>query len=567
MGEWSDAGCAHVSGRPGGVTRRSLLFGAAAGLAATSGLAGAGPAAAAQKAKSGGAAAGKVAPLPGAPAWKHAVGDPRGIDIAVTSGRNAEARYGLMFKSLPAYAPPDDLLTELAEGMVEVREPLSDVRLSNDGYDHPDVPAGYVYLGQFIDHDMTRDETPLSQQQMDPKGLTNFDTPFFDLGSVYGRGPALDPQLYDAAVPGKLLLQEHDGVLDVPRAADGTAMLGDPRNDENLIILQLQIAFIRLHNEFLSQTGDFEVARRLTRWHFQWVIVNDFLPRMVGEDVLEQLVVHNPSGPVRVRSSFYRPANPLRPMMPIEFSAAAYRFGHSMIRAEYEVRDVRTPEGPEGAEGPEDEFDGDNEVETEQEPEAEDESGNESGEKSLTFPIFSSTGPDLRGSRPLPAEMCLDWNYFFEIPGLGPPDDRNMARLIDTQVARPLHDLPDSVVAHTPGAVLALAERNLLRGKRLGLPAGQDVAKAMRLPVLSNVELGLTDRRWGGKAPLWFYVLREAERGGGLRLGPVGGRIVADVILGLLAADRSSYFNSTTGFTPVVPDCRMGDLLQMARAI
>jgi hypothetical protein len=142
-----------------------------------------------------------------------------------------------------------------------------------------------------------------------------------------------------------------------------------------------------------------------------------------------------------------------------------------------------------------------------------------------------------------------------------------MARLIDTQVARPLHDLPNSVVAHTPVAVLALAERNLLCGKRLGLPAGQDVAKAMRLQVLSNAELGLTDPGWRGKAPLWFYVLKEAELGGGRRLGPVGGRLVADVILGLIAADRSSYFDSVTGFTPAVSDCRMGGLLRMSGAV
>jgi hypothetical protein len=102
-------------------------------------------------------------------------------------------------------------------------------------------------LGQFIDHDMTRDETPLSQQQMDPKALTNFDTPFFDLGSVYGRGPALDPQLYDGRRPGQAAASGARWRPRRPRAADGTAMLGDPRNDENLIIVQLQIAFIRLH--------------------------------------------------------------------------------------------------------------------------------------------------------------------------------------------------------------------------------------------------------------------------------------------------------------------------------
>jgi hypothetical protein len=478
-------------------------------------------------------AAAKPAPLPGAPKWKHAVGDPRGIDIAVTSGRNAEARYGLMFKSLPAYSPPDDLLTALAESMVEERGPLSDVSQSNDGYDNPYLPAGYTYLGQFIDHDMTRDETPLSQQQLDPSGLKNFDTPYFDLGSVYGRGPDLDPQLYDPAVRGKLRLVERDGVLDVPRTADGTAMIGDPRNDENLIILQLQIAFIRLHNLFL-ETHDFATARRLTRWHFQWVIVNDFLPRVAG-DVVKTLLVKQPTGQIQFKAGFYRPLNPLKPMMPIEYSAAAYRFGHSMIRAEYELRDVPSTDG--------------------------------SPEVSLTLPIFSMDGPDLRGSRPLPADLALDWNYFFDVPGLDSPDDRNMARLIDTQVARPLRDLPATVVAHTPGAILALAERNLLRGKRLGLPAGQDVAKAMRIPPLGNGDLGLTDSRWNGKAPLWFYILKEAELGGGRRLGPVGARIVAEVILGMIAADKSSYFNASPGFTPVVPGFHMGTLLQMSGAV
>jgi hypothetical protein len=512
------------------MSRRGLMKAgvAVAGLAATPVSVGAPSAAAATVGQ-------HAVPVAGPPVWKHAVGDPRGIDIAITTGRNAEARFGVMFKSLPAFSPPDDLLTALAESMVEARGPLPDVSQSNDGFDNPDLPAGFTYLGQFIDHDMTRDTTDLSAQQVDPKGLTNFDTPFFDLGSVYGRGPDRDPQLYDPAVPGKLLLQSPDGVWDLPREADGTAIIGDPRNDENLITLQLQIAFIRLHNWFLDQTRDFAVARRLTRWHFQWVIVHDFLPRVVGADVVNGLLVKQVSGKITVRSSFYRPTNPLRPMMPVEYAAAAYRFGHSMIRAEYELKDLPVDDP--------------------------------ATEVSLTLPIFSTTGPDLRGSRPLPAELCLDWNYFFEIPGLSAPTDRNMARLIDTQVARPLHDLPETVVLHTPGAVLALAERNLLRGKRLGLPAGQDVAKAMKLAPIANTDLGLTDPRWGGKAPLWFYILKEAELGGGMQLGPVGGRIVAEVILGILAADTSSYFNASPGFSPALADFRMGDLLHLAGAV
>lgn len=222
---------------------------------------------------------------------------------------------------------------------------------------------------------------------------------------------------------------------------------------------------------------------------------------------------------------FYRPGNRLRPMMPLEYSVAAYRYGHSMIRAEYEMHE-----------------------------------GN-------TMPLFGPQGSDLRGSRPLPAEAWADWNYFFELPNIEQPDDRNMTRMIDTKLSLPLANLPPSVVAHIDGAILALAERNLLRGKRLGLPAGQDVASAMGVAPIPNERLGLTDPRWGGKAPLWFYVLKEAELGGGCRLGPVGGRIVAEVILGLLARDLTSYFNAPVPWSPATTPFAMGDLLVMAGAV
>src|ERR687894_1853788 len=146
------------------------------------------------------------------------------------------------------------------------------------------------------------------------------------------------------------------------------------------------------------------------------------------------------------------------------------------------------------------------------------------------------------------------------------PDDRNMARLIDTQLSLPLSKLPPTVVAPTAGAITSLAERNLLRGKRLGLPAGQDVAVAMGLKPLTNQQLGLTDPGWKGKAPLWFYVLKEAELLGGHRRGPVGGTIVAEVILGLMACDPTSYFTADPGFDPGA-GYSMGHFLLWADAI
>lgn len=507
--------------RRAGVTRRSVLLGAVAA-AATAVVGRPGSA-------FGATASGSVTPVTATTTtgtasgcWSHAVGDPRGTDVAVKVGRTVQGRFGLMFPSLKAYSPPDDLLSALAGQMVDPRPPMDDVSLSTVGDDRS-IPSGYVYLGQFLDHDITRDTTPLDKATADPHALLNFDTPRLDLASVYGRGPALDPQLYDPARPGYLLLTLSSvGLQDLPRDANGTAFVGDPRNDENLIITQLQIAVIRLHNTFMAAGNSFAEAQRLTRWHYQWVIVNDYLPHVVGPELVNKLLVRK-GEKLASAGTFYRPKNVKAPMMPLEFSVAAYRFGHSLIRAEYEMH--------EGS----------------------------------TVPLFNGTnGLDLGGSRPLPPAVQADWNYFFELPGIDAPDDRNFARLVDTQVSLPLANLPATVVSPGIGAVTSLPERNLLRGKRLGLPSGQAVASAMGIAPLSNTALGLSDPRWGGQAPLWFYVLKESELLGGQRLGPVGGQIVTEVVLGLLTVDQSSYFNAETPWAPAGLSFGMGDLLLMA---
>ncbi len=509
----------------GGVSRRGVITGLVAGLAT---LPVAGQAQAAPKAPSPKtpAAGPSSSPVLSAARSGHGVGAPRGSDIAITAGRTKEGRFGVMFKKLPAFAPSDDLLADLAQQMVDRTPPLADVSLSNDGFDNPDIPAGYAYLGQFIDHDMTLDKTPMPQQDMDPKGLTNFDTPFFELGSVYGRGPAADPQLYDPADPRRMRIgQNHDGFPDLPRNADGTAIIGDHRNDENLIVAQFHLTFLQLHNRFIDEGKTFEEAQQLVRWHFQWLIVHDFLPHIAGRALVDSMLKPRRGGPTGVDCRFYKPGNPTWPMMPIEYSVAAYRFGHSMIRAEYEMHDA------------------------------------------VTIPFFGNPANDLRGSRPLPTIARADWNYFFDVPGMSVPDDRNMTRLIDTKLALPLDELPPTVVQHVDGAILSLAHRNLLRGKRLGLPAGQDVAKAMGVTPIPNDRLGLTDPRWNGRAPLWFYVLKESELLGGRTLGPVGGRIIAEVILGILSLDRTSFLNAPKGWAPSKIPFACGDFLEMAGAL
>ena len=311
---------------------------------------------------------------------------------------------------------------------------------------------------------------------------------------MYGLGPASNPELYQPDKKHLLLQTNSLGVLDLPRDAAGVAFVGDPRNDENLIINQMQQAFILLHNHFLDNDarGDFALAQQLTRWHYQWIIVHDYLPHVVGQQLVDDMVFSNGSR-IRARTMFYRPGSLLRPMMPIEYSAGAYRWGHSGIRPEYEMH-----ESPGLSPNP------------------------------AVLPIFNGdTDPiharDLRGSRPLYPDATIDWNYFFQIPGVDAPDDRNFARLIDTQVGRPLHDLPDSVVTHVQGAILALAERNLLRGKRLGLPAGQDVAARMKTTLrglpgpLTNAQLDPERHLQPGRS--WLE-----RQGPAVVLLPTGGR-------------------------------------------
>jgi hypothetical protein len=430
----------------------------------------------------------------------------------------AEGRFGAMFKRLPAFAPSDTLLTSLAQTMVE--PDTSDTFLNTSTR----LFAGFTFIGQFIDHDITLDTTPFDQQQQDPDAKTNFRTPRYDLDNVYGGGPGKDPQLYDPSDPDKLLVKKNvNDVLDVPRDSNGRAIIGDPRNDENLIIVQFHKAVLQFHNKIVDYARSqgmrkewvFETARRLARWHYQWAVIHDFIPRMTGDDFVGKsgTVYKEVAGksPV-ITLNYYKPTNKDgRPFMPVEFAVAAYRFGHSLIRPFYVINDTGKVD------------------------------------------VFGTTdGRNLNGGRPIPSDLVMVWNNI--LPDLGNPAARP-PRKIDTKLSIPLSTLPGSAVP-PPDPTKHLAVRNTLRGKRVGLPSGQQVAKAMRLPVLSNATLGLSnDPGWGGEAPLWYYILKEAELPpyNGERLGPVGGRIMAEVLVGLLQRDPNSYLYLDPSWKPAAP--------------
>ena len=451
----------------------------------------------------------------------HGGAPPRGL-MSVPKSRLHEGRFGRMFRNLPIPRPPREALIALGNAMPEENRPAATA-------DNPRIPAAYTYLGQFIDHDITFDPVSKLQRLNDPDALVTFRTPRYDLDSLYGRGPSDTPFLYEWLNPTfrgvKLLAGRNpqrdpvDGEdldrQDLPRNEQGRALIGDPRNDENIIVGQFHLAFIKFHDRVVDRVKEdkglsgaelFEEARRLVTWHYQWVVVHDFLRRVAGDAIVNDVLTNG--------RKFFEWED--QPFMPVEFSVAAYRFGHSMIRPAYDLNEVVTG-----------------------------------------VPIFSrkdrpANREHLGGFRRLPSFWTIDWSHFVKIDRTRP----QRSRKINIRLARPLMKLPASVNAgRNPLAVL-----NLRRGKALQLPSGQSVAQHMGETPLTAAELELSRLR-GLKAahralleqdtPLWFYVLKEAEvRANAERLGPVGGRIVAEVLIGLLDGAPSSFLRVEPNWKP-----------------
>lgn len=435
----------------------------------------------------------------------HGKNEPRGIRRVPRSSLN-EGRFGRLFRRLPA-APElsDKQLRDLAGSM---REPKG----AGAKLDNPKIPSGYTYFGQFVDHDLTFDPVSSLQRRNDPDALVDFRSPRFDLDSVYGSGPADEPFLYQADHLRLVIDPKNSkGEPDLQRNAGGVALIGDPRNDENIIVSQLQLTWIRFHNKVAEKVAKdktvpearkFEVAQRLVRWHYQWVVMEDFLPRVAGADPVDKRRKRGKDG-VKIDTRWFEPKTEL--FMPVEFSVAAYRFGHSMVRPAYDLNQIVT-----------------------------------------NRPIFipgEKVGEldDLRGFRPLPGAWTVDWSFFLDgAPGkAGKPQP---SRKIDAHLSPGLFDLPGFANKES-----SLAFRNLKRGEALGLPSGQDVAELVGVKALSGKKLGAPE-----PTPLWFYILKESGLKGGAHLGPVGGEIVADVLLGLLKEDNHSFVNQNPKWKPTL---------------
>lgn len=446
-----------------------------------------------------------------------------------------DGRFGRLLGKLPPWVPPGN---DDEERLRNIQDFAAAEMFLPEGTEpglHPDLPAGYTYFGQFIDHDITFDPTSSLSRQNDPDGLNNFRSPRLDLDSIYGRGPDDQPYLYQQARPdgavGFLLTGTGaNGVepdLARVRQSDtkAVALIGDPRNDENIIVSQLQLAVICLHNEVLRRirhlddkrlaagevvaidtTEQFREAQRIVRWFYQYLVWNDFVKRLVPQSIWQTAL--KPSGTGAGLSLGLKDVYSwkVHPYIPVELSVAAYRFGHSLIRTGYQLNFPL-----QGGVGPQ-----------------------------FELPIFDPTAsgqPDLSSGKPLPDLHTIEWDWFFSMGAPNPPFPQ-MAGLIDTRLARSVFNIPGGSSNPNP-----LASLNIQRGWRFQLPAGTAVAKAMGfapIPLDHPME-----------ESLWVYILKEAQvTQGGERLGEVGGTIVAAVFAGLLKGDPLSYVDQDPHWTP-----------------
>uniref|UniRef100_Q07IH7 Heme peroxidase n=1 Tax=Rhodopseudomonas palustris (strain BisA53) TaxID=316055 RepID=Q07IH7_RHOP5 len=467
------------------------------------------------------------------------------------TGHDDPGMFGKMFPNLTPLAIDDGPLKELATAM-------KDADPAGAAGNNPNVPAGFTYLGQFVDHDITLDLTAFGEKVNDPQGVENFRTPALDLDSIYGLGPDGSRQLYarnppdfDGKNPGPFLLIGETipggpGGLtdsfpnDLPRSPEGFALIGDHRNDENLLVAQTHLAFLKFHNKVAQRliaegkvpaNKIFTEARQIVTWHYQWLVLHDFVERITEKGIVARILQQG--------RRFYRFKK--FPYMPIEFSAAAYRLGHSMVRQGYSHNRIFTGGGDGGA---------------------------ATLKQFFTFTglsgiIAGALAPKVPGHLPaFPSNWIIDWRRYFEVLDANPAGvPRNPSRKLDPFLVPELHTLP--------GGGGDLAFRNLRRGVDLGLPSGQDVAQAMRIKnpltpeeIAKGPDGAIAKKHDMHKhTPLWYYILKEAEqRGNGERLGPVGATIIAEVFVGLVHGDHQSYlWLKGKDWKPTLPSKTPGD--------
>lgn len=422
------------------------------------------------------------------------------------------------------------------------------------GINNSTIHSGYTYLGQFIDHDIiftqiTRqardltDSCMLGDSQLRPfetsfiyREVTNQRTKILELETVYGGSEPAPRDPTDERLMALGRVVKHAGAnpsiddsQDLPLSNVGTMsgnrvpQIGDPRNDQTVILSQLHVAFLRAHNAIVRKLNcTFDQAQLLLRQHYLWMIVHDFLMNRVAliNRVAQKRIVE---GVLNSTEPRYAP-EPGHFFLPLEFTSAAFRFGHSMIRSSYYLNDDLP-----GA------------------------------ELRNLFILNAVKNPAGGSFISLPLRKLVSWKEFL-------PGGENVARSLDTQLVEPLLAVLDAKEQIVP-CEARLAVQDLKRGYMMRLPTGQAIARACKFPVLTEDELLnacanvqqreiLLHSPLLYRTPLWFYLLAEAKaQEGGNCLGQLGSYLVSEVLIGLVRRLPYSFINQpqwspTLGLTP-----------------
>ncbi len=394
----------------------------------------------------------------------------------------------------------------------------------NSSSNDSSIPAAYTFFAQFVDHDITLDTTsdlhgdPISTKEVGR--LPNLRSASLDLDSIYGFGPEASPYLYDQEQTGRLLIGNDENKNDLPRNKDGRALIGDPRNDENLFLSQMQLLFLKFHNRRMIGRS-FEEVQTDVRFHYQWIVLYDFLERICDENIYKQ-VINNPSEfpkyDIKDKCG--------RICMPVEFSVAAFRFGHTLVRSQYPVN--------------------------------------------VEYPVVDLFDERFgtEGFSAVPESLTVDWRFLLDVECC---HDYVKSKAFDHLFVDELIRLPDPVVGRfTSDNDRSLAFRNLLRAYALGLPSGQAVANEIKakgysipdnrpdisaLPGWKCLEPSL-QKKLTSSTPLFLYLMAEAgdkDLGNGDKLGPVGSAILLEVFITTLK-ECESILNPPKGYKGWKPD-------------
>ncbi len=469
-------------------------------------------------------------------------------------------KFGRLFPHLDAWTTDEQMPSDYLKTISDEQDFLFQSFNDSSG-----IPAGYTYLGQFIAHDLSLDPSSTHETLADNEPIWNYRSQALDLDALYGGGPWGSPFLYDHDY--KFVLEriwepsyKQPPFYDIPRY-NGKAIIADKRNDENLLISQLHLAFMCFHNKmidrckgkFMGEKVFFE-ARRLTIWHYQYVVVHDYLKQILGikvwNDALRLLQIGTYFGQ--------------KPFIPVEFASAVFRFGHSQVRETYLFNQYLP----------------------------------------LTRPI------GLPIEKPGPPPFFVNWQLFFGT-GMEARLFPNLNKLTQTEIASIFYvhkyEKEDRCLIHAnkispifsttlkkmgpDERPINLVNQNLQRGLKHKLPAGQAIAEMLGCPPVdwtalkyffissvngcSKFPSSLNPEWFQNNTPLYYYILAEAyQQRGGQQLGALGAHIVKEVIVGLLKSDPTSYINQKHNWVPKVKthngdwvekiDFSMADLLEMA---